>query len=424
MKFFLPNFEDMVDPEYDFVNERFSPRRKVNGRFSHDWYAHQFFNEPIFDGMLVSKAIVTASMEERIREAGGIHAFCRLEKSTPIMGDCGAFSYWEESEPPYEIKDILNYYEDLGFTYGVSIDHLIFTSMPGAERERRLGITLENARSFINEHKAGGYLFAPVGIAQGWDPISRRQAIKKLQVMGYRHLALGGMVRSSDKDIRATLEAIQPILAQDSTLHIFGIARLSILPELLRLGVTSADSASPIRRAFLGTGEDNYWAHDGQRYAAIRVPKAEKGAAKKRGVISTEDILENKGVSLEILHQMEQEALTRLRSYDEGKASLDETLASVLEYDRLHGDKRDHEKAYRRTLSDRPWKKCGCPICQKYGIEVMIFRGNNRNRRRGFHNVGVFYKKFRDTVSMKSGSRPNLSRETWAYQPTLGFENE
>lgn len=424
MKFFLPNFEDMVDPEYDFITEQYSPKRKESGRFNHDWYAHQFFEKPIFDGMLVSKAVITASVEDRIREVGGIHALCRLENSTPIMGDCGAFSYWEESEPPYEIKDILDYYEDLGFTYGVSIDHVIFASMPAVERERRLAITLDNAKFFIDEHHAGGYQFAPVGIAQGWDPHSRRQAIEKLQDMGYRHLALGGMVRSSDNDIRATLEAIQPKLAQDSTLHIFGIARLSILPDLLRLGVTSADSASPIRRAFLGTGEDNYWAGDGQRYAAIRVPKAEKGAAKKRGVISTEDILENNGVSLELLHQMEQEALALLRRYDEGEAGLEETLAAVLEYDKLHGDKRNHEKAYRRTLSERPWQECGCPICKEYGIEVIIFRGNNRNRRRGFHNVGVFYAKFRDTVSLMLGMGPNVSRETRAYQPTLGFDFE
>jgi len=47
---------------------------------------------------------------------------------------------------------------------------------------------------------------------------------------------------------------------------------------------------------------------------------------------------------------------------------------------------------YKRTLEEKPWKKCGCPICKSVGIETVIFRGNNRNRRRGFHNTYVFYK--------------------------------
>jgi hypothetical protein len=29
---------------------------------------------------------------------------------------------------------------------------------------------------------------------------------------------------------------------------------------------------------------------------------------------------------------------------------------------------------------------------------VIIFRGNNRNRRRGFHNVKVFYEQFKEAV--------------------------
>ena len=31
-------------------------------------------------------------------------------------------------------------------------------------------------------------------------------------------------------------------------------------------------------------------------------------------------------------------------------------------------------------------------ICKEIGMDVIIFRGNNRNRRRGFHNTFVFYK--------------------------------
>jgi hypothetical protein len=397
MQFYLPNFEDMVDPEYDFLNDQPSPKRR-NRRIEHDWYAHRFFGEPIFDGMLISKTTISPKIEDHIRQAGGLHSFLRLYPTIPIMGDCGAFSYRNLGKPPYGVNKILDYYQDLGFTYGVSIDHVVFPAMPAAERRRRQKITLRRAKTFFNQHRVKGYTFQPVGIAQGWDAVSRREAMKQLIEIGYQHLALGGIAYSSNEEILETLQAIKPILPSGVTLHIFGVARLELIPDFIRLGVTSADSAAPIRRAFLGSSGDNYWTRDGFKYAAIRVPEAE-GKRSKRGVDSVEEVLQRNGkLSAASLVKLEQEALRLLRAYDKGKATLDQTLEAVLAYDRLYGDKRDHEKAYRRTLADKPWQACGCPICEAVGVEVIIFRGNNRNRRRGFHNAKVFYDQFRETI--------------------------
>lgn len=50
---------------------------------------------------------------------------------------------------------------------------------------------------------------------------------------------------------------------------------------------------------------------------------------------------------------------------------------------------------YEETLRNRPWEECDCTICQEHGIEVAIWRGNNRNRRRGFHNTKRFYEEFK-----------------------------
>jgi hypothetical protein len=57
-------------------------------------------------------------------------------------------------------------------------------------------------------------------------------------------------------------------------------------------------------------------------------------------------------------------------------------------------DDADLLNEYRRLLTDRPWEQCNCRICRTHGIEVVIFRGNNRNRRRGFHNTRRFYDQF------------------------------
>lgn len=51
--------------------------------------------------------------------------------------------------------------------------------------------------------------------------------------------------------------------------------------------------------------------------------------------------------------------------------------------------------AYEELLRREPWDECGCRICKEHGIEVAIFRGNNRNRRRGFHNTRRFYDEFK-----------------------------
>ena len=63
------------------------------------------------------------------------------------------------------------------------------------------------------------------------------------------------------------------------------------------------------------------------------------------------------------------------------------------EYATYLGDE-NHLDAYEELLRREPWNECGCRICKKHGIEVAIFRGNNRNRRRGFHNTRRFYDEF------------------------------
>jgi len=140
----------------------------------------------------------------------GIHDFLRFDKSRPVMGDCGAFDYVNEYEPPYETEEILDYYQRLGFNIGVSIDHLIvgeYASDP-EERMRRYNLTRANAAAFIEQYNVGNYTFLPSGIAQGWDPKSYRNAVGELIEMGYKHISLGGLVRTTTKDIIEILDEI------------------------------------------------------------------------------------------------------------------------------------------------------------------------------------------------------------------------
>ena len=75
-----------------------------------------------------------------------------------------------------------------------------------------------------------------------------------------------------------------------------------------------------------------------------------------------------------------------------GTASAETALAALEAYHEIARPTRpfmrDH---YACILEERPWIRCPCAVCQQAGVEVAIFRGNNRNRRRGFHNTFVFY---------------------------------
>lgn len=388
--YFIPEWDDRVDPGYDFLTDTPGPNR--SNPYLHDVYAHEIYDVPNYDGLLASKIKVEENKTKKSNiEKFGVHKFFRFPKDRPVMGDCGAFGYIDEYEPPYTTEEILNYYERTGFNLGVSIDHLIvgkYANDPD-ERIRRYRITQNNAIEFIKKYKEGNFTFIPSGVAQGWDPESYRNAVGSLIELGYEHISLGGLARTPTSQLVEILKSIAPIVPDYLQLHLFGVARLDAIGFFRKLGMTSFDSATHLRRAWLGSG--NYYTSEGEKYAAIRVPPVEGHGVRVRKMIA-----EGRGTQ-DQFKILEERSLDALRKYDHGKIRLEDTLQAVLAYDELIGEGRDrHAELYRRVLEDQPWKKCDCKICREIGIEVIIFRGNNRNRRRGFHNTYVFYKQFKE----------------------------
>jgi hypothetical protein len=102
----------------------------------------------------------------------------------------------------------------------------------------------------------------------------------------------------------------------------------------------------------------------------------------------------------DFVRNIERRVMAVLRELDRGRISIEATLSVIAEYDHLiTSDRSALLEQYRHTLESTPWKKCPCAICQRDGIEVVIFRGNNRNRRRGFHNTFVFYQLLQSALS-------------------------
>ncbi len=404
MRFFFPDSQDQVDPGFEFITEERDPLRV---RQRDDLYAHEVLDAPPFHGLLVSKSIVdgysdgsagkyTGAQRRRLYREGA-RQFFRLDHARGplrIMGDCGAFSYVKETCPPYSVDDVIDFYDGCGFDYGIAVDHVIFQYEPQASRDdvratewvRRQDITLTLANDFRKRCKTRRVRFQPLGVAQGWSPQSYADAVAELQRIGYRRIALGGMVPLKTREILDCLRAVDDVRRSDTQLHLLGISRCDDIPTFAKHGVTSFDSTSPFRQAFKDD-RDNYYTF-GSTYVALRVPQVE-GNFKLRKRIGSGEVDQRRAITLE------RSALRLLRDYDAGTASLDDTLSALQSYSQVWDGKIDRSVAYRRTLQDRPWRDCSCTLCQTLGIEIAVFRGTERNKRRGFHNLHVFRNRLR-----------------------------
>jgi len=168
----------------------------------------------------------------------------------------------------------------------------------------------------------------------------------------------------------------------------------------VKYGIASFDSTSPLIKAFMD-GKNNYFlpTKSGgiEYYTAIRIPQALENTRLmhgiKRGIFSSDDVLGR-----------EQKALDALRQYDKGMGTVDGVLNAVMDYHQFlirggNGSTEEHDKSLskvaeliRPTIEDKPWNECQCDVCRAIGVEVIIFRASNRNKRRGFHNLGVYHK--------------------------------
>lgn len=365
-----------------------------------------------------------------------IHTVLRLPENFEIMGDCGAWGYITQKEPPFKTPEILDYYVKCGFNYGVSIDHLIVPAH-FEEREKRWRITLENAREMFELWQSKDKYINSlriVGVAQGWDVDSYIKSVRELLKIGYNYIGLGGLAHSptgtdqklgNSKTVHNVVRSIcsevkewENKAKKKVDIHIFGIGRPELIVELAKYCISSFDSASFLRKAWL-SADRNYYTLEGKFYGAIRIPQTGKSPIVK------------KLPGVKKLSALEAKALKSVRLYDQEKITLNEAVKTICNYDKAIGGRGDFERFYRPTLLDMPWKKCPCPICRSIGVEVVIFRGNNRNRRRGFHNTFAFFKRLRQSLPRifvftnctgKKNDTPNLLPAYQRYLPSPVFK--
>jgi hypothetical protein len=418
MRFVFADSLDTIDPAYDFLADRNGVGRSIH---RDDQYPHEFLEQAPYDGILVSRGIVgdarhpgkySEAQLMRFRREGA-RRFLRypLERfpNSLLMGDCGAFTYRDLPEPPYRAEDTAEFYADGGFTHGCSPDHLIFDfddagvirtldDVP-ADVRRRYEITLQNAAEFFKAAVRVGPDFTPMGVIQGWSAESMAGAARDLTRMGYDYLAIGGTVPLKIDQIRRVLKALRDALPDRIRLHLLGFGKIEELAALRQYRVTSFDTTSPLLRAFKDA-KKNYWARtaagDLSYYTAIRIPQAiENNKLKNKALEGS--------LNQEDAKRLEHAALSGVRAFAGGGGTLDQGLDAVMDYwaalnwdEQASASRRAdaalrQRKVYAETLRDRPWERCSCRVCRESGVEAVIFRTSNRNKRRGIHNLHVFH---------------------------------
>jgi len=189
------------------------------------------------------------------------------------------------------------------------------------------------------------------------------------------------MVPLKTPEILASLRAVDDIRDSRTQLHLLGIIRRSNLSTFASLGVTSFDSTSAFRQAFKDD-KDNY--HTLERtFTALRVPQVDANP-KLKAKIRAGEIHQEHAINLET------KCLAALRRYDAGEVKVHSVIDVLRRYAELYDPRSKYDDAYQELLEEAPWKSCRCGICEKAGINVAIFRGSERNKRRGFHNLYAF----------------------------------
>ena len=398
LQYFLPDWDDLLDPGFDFRADKFSAPKKSE---RNDQHCHRLMQPShMCDGILVSLAQRQTSKGPLRRLEGTEPAALRpkqlrehfgLSDKQFLFGDCGAFSYVGENEPTISTEQAIALYELYNFDFGTSVDHIPIKTLSGQERHARVEMTRDNAEEFIKQwrkHK----LFTPVGAVQGVDAEQYAENVQRYYEMGYRHMAVGGLVPQQDAAIeeivRSISEAVKK-LRHRPWIHLFGIFRPKLQNLFRELGIDSFDSASYFRKSWLRS-DQNYLGSNGEWYAALRVPMTADPRTRKR--------LAQAGGDIEQLEHQEQHALKMLGEYNAGRSGIETTLDAIMEYDQQlqrSSDSKSMRDKYKRTLEAKPWLNCGCTFCQQLGIQILIFRGGNRNRRRGAHNTLMLYKEIR-----------------------------
>lgn len=313
IKYFLPWWPS------DYVWKEWTKAHDLNKKLS-GWtktYLWDFMPD-LLDGILISRWPVGQNKAKNLRK--------ELRFKGTIMGDSGAHSYRKMEEPPYSCNELLKFYADGGFDFGMILDVVAapWVQPGGLSRnklEKRLCTTIENAEKCLEIHTRKRYAFKLIGVVQGWDVKSYSYCTEELLKLGFDCIAIAG--QRNLNLLRRVIAAVKKVVSNFHSkirIHVLGSGSPRLMEYYVKNGIHSYDSATWLRQAWM-SGANNYFLAKDKSHQAFKATRV------------------------------------GLSSYDFEKLTWSARIT------------------------------CDCPICRELGQEVLLFRGRQRNFRRGFHNV-------------------------------------
>ena len=413
-----PECGNSVSEGYDFINES-HPEPRVKA------FAHNLYEDKVYDGILVSKAFVASKpLFDKIKEMGGIRAHRRItDPDMFTMGDCGAYSFVDEYEPQFTCEEVYDYYDQMGFDYGIALDHIVtgfsISNIRGTEDQiRRQNLTISNnlkMLDMVKERKAKFYL---MGSAQGWNPESYRISIERLAQGGFKYIAIGGVAGLDNKKIMALLDHCKSTIKKyNVAIHILGVTRTSLIPTYQQANVVTCDSTTNLIQAVTNPAAAFKTGIGNQSLRCLLIPSVKSTSGRGKELVikmcKGDDSEENVTRVREEMWKLEMSAMNALRSYGDRKMGLHECAKIVEDYVGLFdGHSHENYMSYvKTTLHKRPWEENGCNMCDEIGVEITLLRGADRNFRRAYHNIHGYYKQFQEALKKKPALRKFLKKK-------------
>jgi tRNA-guanine family transglycosylase len=219
------------------------------------YYISWTHSDPIYHERLPNLGVLVSP--PNVNQIWTVHQWPSLPPH--LLLDSGAFQYMRNGRklhPRDVLQRQLRMVADTDAPSAIChLDVPLIGASDPSDLQRRVIASLENAQWLIAQAAEEGVPSEVelVGVIQGHTVAMVYNVACVLADMGYRRFALGSLAplaaSAQDEALRRIEAAMEAV---GTNLHVLGVSTVSLLPRLARLGIRSADSAAPMREAWLG----------------------------------------------------------------------------------------------------------------------------------------------------------------------------
>jgi hypothetical protein len=412
INYYIASCDEMygIDTQYDYKDDIFSKPLK-DDRINTSVY-EMVNTEECFDGLLSSRSLTSYRREFKFKAGGGMGHYFNMKPSVYHMGDCGAPTYFTEDIPNLTIERLLEFYENMNLDFGITLDHIVDMldltnkETPSDVHVFRRKWSCDNAikmLELVKKKKSNVYL---IGSVQGWSPESYRDSLIQLGEAGFKYCAIGGLTLAGIcTDVtHQLLHYLKPDIDRfGMKVHLLGFGRVSLLGSLKKLNViTSFDNSTPLLNA-ANSPTSSYFFHEKghfKKYTSLYIPMLSRGGPTIHKKLAKHN--DNPVDLADDLDERSEKLVYKLHEFDndiDNNDLLNELISDIRDYE-LHyrslikgeySDLKMYMEEVKLLLESRIWKKCDCEMCRDYGINVIMFRAQIRNKLRGIHNLKHYY---------------------------------